>query len=691
LIDPVEQLARDDKWQLGAGDGTLYAPAFPRWLDAPGFWDAATIRRRAIEPLFTVTALDDEGREISARVTARRWTPAELTFQYRLGQGITATEVRTVHPGGIFVSEWRFAAYRPGRIHLVAWTAQRGSRVEKGSAQWNGAMQFVLAAKTGEDDRSPLRVRAELACVGGAASWSAMRSHGKVPEPAWALTPFVEQWRGGALPKAVTSDAGAPDGGTFFAAVHRTLEVEYAGASATFAMRLAADEESASEPQSTPAKGTSRQGTFSGTSRKRWADYFGALPAFRCSDPYLEMLYAYRWYLLRVNAQSPGDSVANAVGKVRELRWSGDASAARDVLREFLKKPSGADWGAALCALDDVWNDAAFVKSIHKKVVAAAEWLVTERDREDSGLFDIARDDPSLDVRTPGGAGARIKGIDATVYAYRLFRWLEQAAVRAGQDASRWTALAERTRDAVRGKMWNASTALFTEIDAKTGEQTNIRHARCFLPYGTDIAEAAHAAGLEAHLLNPAEFFTAFPVPSLAIDDPRFSAEGEWQSRRAGEPWNGRTHPELTAEVADALGHAARTIAPQLRDPAATFLRRFVRTLFHDGDLHRVNSHEHYNPLTGHASVYRGADDVQNAWLIDLIIRHVIGLSANANGITIDPLPFALEHAELTGLRVRGRIVDVLIEGSVVTATVDGEKTTSALGLPMVFATPSAG
>ena len=113
MIDPVEHLARDDKWQLGAGDGTLFSPAFPRWLDVPGFWDGANVLRRGVAPLFTVTVLDDEGREIAARVTARRWTPAELTLQYRLGQGITATEVRTVHPGGIFVSEWRFAAYRP--------------------------------------------------------------------------------------------------------------------------------------------------------------------------------------------------------------------------------------------------------------------------------------------------------------------------------------------------------------------------------------------------------------------------------------------------------------------------------------------------------------------------------------------------------------------------------------------------
>ncbi len=687
MIDPVEHLARDDKWQLGAGDGTLFAPAFPRWLDVPGFWDGATVLRHSVAPLFTVTALDDEGREIAARVTARRWTPAELTLQYRLGQGITATEVRTVHPGGIFVSEWRFAAYRPERIHLVAWTAQRASRVERGSARWNGALQFVVAAKTDEAGASALRMRAELACVGGAASWSAMRSEGKIPEPAWELTPFVEQWRGGVLPKVVRADADAPEGGTFFAAVHRTLEVEYAGASATFAMRLVPDDDAAREGDTTPSG--SRLGTFGGASRKRWGDYFASLPTFRCSDPYIESLYWYRWYVLRMNAHAPAADAANAVGRVRELRWSGHAAGAREILREFLEKPVATDWGSGLSALGAVWPDEAFVREVHPKAVAAAEWLSSERDREGSGLFDIARDDPSLELR--GARAGRIKGTEAAVYAYLLYRWLERSAPGAGEDASRWTRLAERTRTAVREKMWNGSVGMFSDVDAKTHAHMGVKHARCFLPYRTDIVDAEHIAGLEKHLLNPAEFLSAFPVPSLSADDPRFSAEGEWKSRRAADPWNGRSHPEVNAEIVDALAHVARTHAPHLRAQAAALLRRFVRMMFHEGELHRVNSHEHYNPLTGHASVFRGADDVQHAWLNDLIIRHVIGIDAGDLGLTIDPLPFGLEYAEITGVRVRGRVVDVLIEGEAITVTIDGVKSEGALGTPTVFETPSAG
>ncbi len=723
MIDPLEHLARDDKWQLGAGDGTLFAPTFPRWLDAPGFWDGTEVLQRSVDALFTVTVLDSEGRELEAQVAARRWTPAELTLRYRLGPGITATEVRTVHPGGIFVSEWRFAAFRPERIHLVAWTAQPGHRVERDSAVWHDALQFVLSA--GDDSVTPLRVRAELACVGGAESWGASRSEGTVTAPEWRLTPFVELARGGVLASAIRADGTARLGGTFFAAVERSVNVEYAGASVTFAMRVVPDD-AALRPPDVPATPSARQRTFSSASRKRWADYFAGLPAFRCSDPYLERMYWYRWFTLRLNAIAPSPAISShpsmregpgmlhcpravaAAGQVRELRWMGDPMLARGVLLTFFVSqrqdggipariapaepaaapPVHADWGEAIAALDSAWPDDEFIRELHPRLVRFAEWLVATRDAEGSGMFDLAGDDASLDIRSPLAGTVRIKGIDATVWAYSLFRLLEHIAPRGGGAAhadSRWKGLAERTRRAVRKQMWNEKTGMFSDVDAESLAMTNVKTAHCFLPYRTDLATEKQVGAFERHLLSPKEFFTAFPVTTLCADDPRFSAEGEWRSRRAGEPWNGRSRPAMNGEVVDALAHVARTRAPALREHAATLLRRFVHMMFHDGELPRVNSHEHYNPFTGHASVHRGLDDVQHSWINDLIIRHVMGINPTGRAIVVDPLPFGLEHAEITAVKVGGRLIDVVIDGTRVLVTFDGEKSEGTLGTAMSF------
>ena len=731
MIDAVELLARDDKWFLGAGDGTLFAPPFPQWLDAPGFWDEATFYHYAFAPLFTVTALDADGREIAARAVSRRWSPAELTIRYRLGQGLTATEVRSVHPGGIFVSEWRLAAFEPTRIHLVAWTAQDGASVARHTPAFNGALAFTRMLT--DRRKVPLAVRAELACVGGVTSWAASRSEQSAAQPHWRLTPFVEEWRAGALPCTVRDDGISPDG-LFYAAIHRAVDVEYAGASAAFAMRLVPANDALRRPaDALPA--APRQGTFGGASRRRWGEFFAGVPQFRCSDPYFETYYWYRWYGLRLNsiAAGPGNwshpSVCEGVGffhqpisysaqcHVRELRWLGDPAHAQGVLRTFFdhQKPDGslhgriyfnhldgtdyyhANWGDALLALDAAWPDDAFVREMYPKLGRLAAWLESSRDAAGSGMFDVVDQyetgqeymsryqavDPGAD-QYGWENRIRLKGIDVTVYAYALFRALERLAPRAGaEDGARWTRLAERTRDAVRANMWDEAAGMFSDVDPATGRRTGVKAAVCFYPYFTDLAGVDRAGALERSLLDPVLFWTSFPVPSSSLDDPLFSAEAEWKGKRHVCPWNGRTWPMTNSHLMEALAATARDHAPHLRAAAVSLLHRFVRMMFHDGDLRRPNCFEHYNPFTGHASVYRGIDDYQHSWVNDLILQYVMGVRPHDGGVTIDPFPFGLERAEALGVRVRGRLLDITIQGDRVRVTCDDRTIESAVGTPV--------
>lgn len=95
MLDPIEHLARGDKWYLGAGDGTLLAPTYPAWLDTPGYWDEATVHPYGFAPQFTVTVLGATGREIPARATRRtspRVTTSAFTRPARHGQTRRATD-----------------------------------------------------------------------------------------------------------------------------------------------------------------------------------------------------------------------------------------------------------------------------------------------------------------------------------------------------------------------------------------------------------------------------------------------------------------------------------------------------------------------------------------------------------------------------------------------------------------------
>src|SRR5207249_1958527 len=134
--------ARDDKWYLGSGDGLIWAPPFPEWLAAPGFWDEAHLFQYAIRPLFTVTLLADGGAGLPppplappSQCLRRRWTPAALTLEHALGR-LRAREVRSA-PGGSLASEWevRNPTERAVTLHVVVWTAVDGASLAAADVQ----------------------------------------------------------------------------------------------------------------------------------------------------------------------------------------------------------------------------------------------------------------------------------------------------------------------------------------------------------------------------------------------------------------------------------------------------------------------------------------------------------------------------------------------------------------------------
>jgi hypothetical protein len=118
-------------------------------------------------------------------------------------------------------------------------------------------------------------------------------------------------------------------------------------------------------------------------------------------------------------------------------------------------------------------------------------------------------------------------------------------------------------------------------------------------------------------------------------------------------------------------------------DLAGDMLERFIKMMFHDRDLSRPNCYEHYNPITGHASVYRGIDDYQHSWVNDLLVRGVAGLEPTSRGIMVDPLPLAMDHVTLLGATIRGRRVEVHRSGNDITIVIDGEKHHSQVGQPL--------
>ena len=673
MAEPVDRLAFDDAVALGALDGTAFAPSRPRWLDAPGFWDELQAGAHAMSPGFTVCVVDGEGHAIALRLASRRGTPADLVAEYRLANGMTATEVRSVHPGGVFVSEWRFRALKPATVHLVAWTLVPAPDLAPGSVTFGGSLDWSLSA--------PAR-RCSLAVQGDTTSWVACPVGDLDVAPRWDATPLPQLWAGERLPSA----ARAPDRPAelgWCLAVHRRLRVSDAGGAATFALRVSA----VGSPPATPAV-AAPGATMAGTSRAAWNRALSTIPALACSDPFVEVAWWRRWgglwqhaapasgddWLMSVRESSAGEvRLRTLPSVVRELAWIDPARARALVVHAFAQRgsdgalpardghPAGpplgpVDWGAAIRALDEIAPDDRWVQAVHGPFGDHVGWMLHETEQV---------------MERPGGADRAVLWGVAT---WRAARWLEDQSERAllPEQAGRWRESSARAGAVV-------SRALSDVSVLRGTHPSRAPSAIPFVALGTDIPSRDQATALMRALFDPTRFWTPYPVPARALGD----TEARWRAAETlgngDEPDAARVVPWLTCAIIDALlEQSAET--PPLREEIAHLLGRFVRMHFDNGDLRRPVAATDFNPLTGEASSARGARGDQRTWLGDLLIRLAAGVRPHAGGITIDPLPMGLERLELGALRVRGRTIEVVVDASRVVVIVDGARLEAPFG-----------
>ena len=155
---------------------------------------------------------------------------------------------------------------------------------------------------------------------------------------------------------------------------------------------------------------------------------------------------------------------------------------------------------------------------------------------------------------------------------------------------------------------------------------------------------------------------------------------------RGEAPFRGPVVPLVNSHIIDALARVARAYAPHLRPHVAHLIRRTIRMFFDGADPVRIATHDYYDPVDGRPSAHRLSSDSTRSWIIDAIVQYVAGVRPHDGGVAIDPMPFGMELVELTGVRVRGRMLDVRIEGERLTATIDGVRREGRVGTPMEIA-----
>jgi len=723
-FDPQHLLARDDKWFIGGGRELIYAPELPLWTDVPGFWPYATWLEWRVGPLFTVTVLDETAEELPLTLKTRRWTPSHVTQQYALPKKLALVERRAITETDALVSELTLqnGSSKPLKLNVVAWTCIPTRHDAPGADFLTGferqGDRFAWTRRVRGDDGALHAEYAAAFAMRPAPATTCVSLSEKTDDvlPWWRWTPFYWKVRPEGLPGEFVTEGGHKPGHAdafLFAAYHVPLRLP-AGSKKTI---VAAGSISATQDrclQQLDDALAARRPIEAAVRRCR--DFFDSVPRFRCSDPYLERYYWYRWwglYLCRVrsdHAHIPCPCVFEGINSgwfahhiaysaqvhMLECRWMHDPALAQGSLINFIhtqrddgafhgsifNRASGpvgtaffhANWGWGVRKLHEAHPDDAFLERVYAPLAAYAGYFDRERDREGSGLYDVMHQgetgqeymgrylfaDEHADqwnrLRTP------LKGVDATVYIYELKKQLAWMAATLGKsnDASTWAGEAEKIKQAVLDKMWDPQRRMFCDVHSETGERSPHDAAVCFYPFMTDIAGPEHLDALRDHLLNPDEFWLPYPVPSTGATSPHFDPDGEWKNERKHCTWSGPTWLMTNSHIAEALANAALTLDETLRPRAVEFTKTFIRMLFTDGRLDRPTSYEYYHPLTGKAPFFRATDDYMHSWIVELILKYVAGVQTlDADRLVVEPLDFGLAQFTVENLRLRGHTVKI--------------------------------
>ncbi len=735
----LQSLARSDKWVLGGDGPFLWAPGSPIWLEKPGFWDAGQFYRHQIGPLFSVELLGPTGEPINLRSVSRRWTPAYVLQEYESSGGIKMLERKTVLPSGVLVSELTVETDHLVNISLVAWSIQPA---EPDTSAVRGVGTVAVPRRLPAPVGSSELVWLALALGPGESVVQVTPSEAGTAGPLWTRSALWETLKAGDQPEHI---------GRMKHQLHLGMRMDLELSPKTpirlvAAMALATEREKAEQAARQNVRGDARPIE---ESLDAWEQYIAAIPQFRCSSEHVQRYYWYRWMGLRMAMQRPGvgqlkrRTVCEGPGyfrraityslqaHLRELRWMKTSQVAQDTLFNFFdaQEEDGripgiidlegareesfyhADWAGSVLDLLSIHPSREILVAAYRSLSRYAQWLRSTRDPEGVGLYAVENHyetgqefssryqvvNPEADIQHWGNR-FQLQGVDATTYAYELYRGLTLMAGMLGEEGQGavWREEAERIKQAVLLRMWDSGDQMFYDVDSRTGNRTKVKAGTCFYPFMTDMPEEKHCAALEHHLLNPEEFWTEYPFPSLSMDDPMFNPLGLWKGLMRNCPWNGRSWPMLNSHLVEALARAGARLQPSLLPHAGEALLRTIRLLFLGGDAALPNCYEHYNPLTGKPCLYRTINDYQHSWVIDLILKYCAGLQPDPNGtLRVSPLPTGLEFVHVQGARVFGHEIDIEVaDGRVISLHVDGEQMDTSgerIAIDLTALPPTAG
>jgi hypothetical protein len=709
----LKLLERDDKWYLGGGDSLIFTPLFPQWLHIPGLWDEAHFYNIPIKPLYTISFLSKDGKKLKPKLIDTKWDPSKLIRKFALSNDLALKETDVLLSNDTLSTILKFEG-KNQEIDVILWTSQvndKNAKTLSFSKEKNG---FLINREAKLKKKYPFNFSLFLGMEHS--SYSINLSEYTTNQPKFEYTPFYEKFDG-KLPDEIHNKGINPNGLLYFG-LHQHMQItENAEVKIFLSVAKTSDQVKKKFNEVFNIKNPLKE------SEKNWQKFFNSVPHFECSDKFLEKYYWYRWFGLRLFMMKDSYSFPcvcegpayfrmlisySAQCHIRETRWMNNPEVAKGSFLNFVENQNQngsypgnlypididsrsfyhTDFGTAIMEIHKVHPDIDFLKKIYPSLVKYAEFFNRERDPEHSYLYDVIDQmetgqefmtryisvDEKADLQMESG-GIRLKGVDATCYQYGIRKALIFIAEKLGKksESKKWKEETFNIKEAVLKYMWDEDEEMFFDVKPKTWKRTNIKAAVCFYPYMSDITDESHLNGLKKHLFNKEEFWTSYPVPSTALNEPHSSSFGEWKEKRMNCPWNGRVWPMTNSHIAETLVNVASKYDENLKEKGGWFIKRTIEMMFLDGDFKYPNTYEHYNPHSGKACLYRGVNDYQHSWIVDLIIKYICGIQPQLDGtLIVDPLPLGLKYLKIDNVLIKGHIFKVEIENDRFQVYIDG-------------------
>lgn len=640
------ELAMADEWRLGAGGLIRWTPSCPKQIDSPGFRDPGCYLDHPLNPVFAISVLDRDTRQWPLRAQERNWNPARLELKYRLPQALLI-ERRAILGLDTFVSHWTMthSSEVARQFWILLWTHRPDRQSGRRIADLEANPQGISFQEYASDPTDDARWGWALGSSYDADSWSVVRAESSGPSIHWETSPFFDLMAPGGLPGKFPTEAGP---GQLYLALAYPFEIGPGERlSASFVAALAPDVEQ--------ARGNLEQcvGLVDPIQQaeEEWLSWFEEAPSFACSDRAVQRAYWGRWAERRIFSvpQAIETPLHANVGTVIESSWLQSSNAALEALQALLRTPDASlfDQGLSLAVRR--------LLSIHPDAEAAAQAALRLTEAVDYWDSDRL---PTENAADPWGrrSNQEVDSLARAVFLRDALYLLDELAdggqIEAPQQQrDHWLARAMLLGRRI-DERFGASDPSFPRqpIPLPQGERL-AKTAHGFLPLLTGLLDGNRRREALERLANPEEFWTPTPVPSLSRDDPDFDADGCWHHERLDNPYHGRGWSWLTSHVVDALGRGIEQASAMERVLFGELVRRVLRRGLSGPENQAPRWHRHYHPMTGRPALHLGAQQSDGGWMIDHLLRYLVGIRPEADGqLVVDPLPMSLEWFEVRRL-----------------------------------------